>query len=409
MKNIFFLFLIILTAYNCQGPRCNDGIMNGDESEIDCGGICGPCYTCDDGIRNQGEFAIDCGGPCPNACPNVWEEKYSAGDRNAREAFSRMSFPEENIGYFIRRDGSVFKTTDGGNTITQLPALQEDYGIEKIYFINRNSGFLFADNYQSSSVTLPRFSFLKTENGGQSWDAISFGAHDHTAHHFVSEQIGYISVFLIWNTPDWSEIRKTTDGGKTWTTVSDFQNHTDNHPTYGVINNLFFHDENNGIAISGNKTFKTTDGGNSWNVLGWHGLDMKPQSLQMFDENNGLVLAGYESQNNDSSVFPHFTTDGGKSWILYDIPFREGTTPTLYYNGSGYHFKNLSEGYYFSSDNPFDFTLTYKTTDMGENWKNIGTFVPKDGEWRSIDDVDCTEAGDCYILIGGSLYSNKIF
>lgn len=49
---------------------CSDGIMNGDETGIDCGGsICPACPTCSDGIQNGDEGGVDCGGAnCP-ACP----------------------------------------------------------------------------------------------------------------------------------------------------------------------------------------------------------------------------------------------------------------------------------------------------------------------------------------------------
>ena len=45
-------------------PTCNDGIQNGDETGIDCGGSCEACATCDDGIQNGDETGIDCGGSC---------------------------------------------------------------------------------------------------------------------------------------------------------------------------------------------------------------------------------------------------------------------------------------------------------------------------------------------------------
>ncbi|MEM9848405.1 MAG: fibronectin type III domain-containing protein, partial [Bacteroidota bacterium] len=53
-------------------PTCNDGIQNGDETGIDCGGAnCPACPvepTCDDGIQNGDETGVDCGGAnCP-AC-----------------------------------------------------------------------------------------------------------------------------------------------------------------------------------------------------------------------------------------------------------------------------------------------------------------------------------------------------
>ncbi|MEL6969139.1 MAG: zinc metalloprotease, partial [Bacteroidota bacterium] len=54
---------------DATAPTCNDGIQNGDETGVDCGGSdCPACPTCDDGIQNGDETGIDCGGSdCP-AC-----------------------------------------------------------------------------------------------------------------------------------------------------------------------------------------------------------------------------------------------------------------------------------------------------------------------------------------------------
>jgi hypothetical protein len=99
----------------CQSPTCNDGVKNGHETGIDCGGDCPPCGvnvgcikgsdcvsgecgvgfkgavctgltpdggateagvagcicqapTCGDGVKNEDETDVDCGGSCP-ACP----------------------------------------------------------------------------------------------------------------------------------------------------------------------------------------------------------------------------------------------------------------------------------------------------------------------------------------------------
>jgi hypothetical protein len=45
-------------------PTCNDGIQNGSETGVDCGGSCAPCATCNDGIQNGSETGVDCGGSC---------------------------------------------------------------------------------------------------------------------------------------------------------------------------------------------------------------------------------------------------------------------------------------------------------------------------------------------------------
>lgn len=59
------------TWYSCEDEEvatCDDGIQNGDEEGIDCGGPCAPCPTCEDGIQNGQEEGVDCGGPDCEPC-----------------------------------------------------------------------------------------------------------------------------------------------------------------------------------------------------------------------------------------------------------------------------------------------------------------------------------------------------
>ncbi len=52
---------------SCTTFSCTDGIQNGDETGVDCGGSCDPCVvtpTCTDGIQNGDETGVDCGGSC---------------------------------------------------------------------------------------------------------------------------------------------------------------------------------------------------------------------------------------------------------------------------------------------------------------------------------------------------------
>ena len=70
-------------------PSCSDGVKNGSETDIDCGGVCGGCgdgkicaaaadchslvcagghcsaASCTDGVKNGNEADVDCGGSCP--------------------------------------------------------------------------------------------------------------------------------------------------------------------------------------------------------------------------------------------------------------------------------------------------------------------------------------------------------
>jgi hypothetical protein len=81
------------TGVDCGGscapcpttPTCTDGIRNGTETGVDCGGSCAPCPTtptCSDGIRNGTETGVDCGGSCA-PCPTT--PTCSDGIRNGTE------------------------------------------------------------------------------------------------------------------------------------------------------------------------------------------------------------------------------------------------------------------------------------------------------------------------------------
>lgn len=66
---------ILSNAFNvcsiAPNPTCDDGILNGDETGIDCGGSCVPCSsTCNNGQKDGDEIGVDCGGSCPNVCPD---------------------------------------------------------------------------------------------------------------------------------------------------------------------------------------------------------------------------------------------------------------------------------------------------------------------------------------------------
>ncbi len=70
-------FAITACSDDDDGPdpteaTCNDGVQNGSETGVDCGGPdCNACAvepTCTDGIQNGDEEGVDCGGSCPNPC-----------------------------------------------------------------------------------------------------------------------------------------------------------------------------------------------------------------------------------------------------------------------------------------------------------------------------------------------------
>lgn len=100
------------------------------------------------------------------------------------------------------------------------------------------------------------------------------------------------------------EVRKTTDGGVTWTKLS--TNITDN------LTNVYFLDELTGFAGSaGSKIFKTIDGGTNWDSIVVTGGTGTLYGIYFSDVNNGWLLA---STSSAAQILR--TTDGGTSWTV---------------------------------------------------------------------------------------------
>ncbi len=114
--------------------HCEDGIQNGDEAGLDCGGLdCLPCPTCNDGILNGLEIEVDCGGPdCPN-CP------YDPCPGIDFSNFDLLSFADQDFGFGT--------TIENGNGI-----LVEDNAWKAIEY-----------SYQITENTIVSFDFKSTE------------------------------------------------------------------------------------------------------------------------------------------------------------------------------------------------------------------------------------------------------
>ncbi len=69
-RSVFFAvgMILVVGLSSCgRTATCADGLHNGQEEGVDCGGTCGACEveaTCDDGARNGNETDLDCGGSC---------------------------------------------------------------------------------------------------------------------------------------------------------------------------------------------------------------------------------------------------------------------------------------------------------------------------------------------------------
>ena len=137
-------------------PSCDDGIQNGDETGVDCGGTsCPTCTSCNDGILNGDETSIDCGGSCapcdPVGCSpvNVTSDDFESnlgiwndGGSDCRRVSNDQAYANSGI-YCVRlRDNSNSSvlTTDNLN-LSSLEELTVDFSYYARSMDNSNEDF----------------------------------------------------------------------------------------------------------------------------------------------------------------------------------------------------------------------------------------------------------------------------
>lgn len=312
MRYIFFLSIFIISLQSCsEDPRCNDGVRNGNETFIDCGGNCDPCFTCDDGILNQGEHDIDCGGPCPNLCTNVnsWET-LDLPDVNHKQ----IHFSNQLEGLLLT-DNAIWRTNNQGDSWS---IINTNFNISYFYWmkiINENLAFILADkagevgyrlykvtnhfnDWQEFGINLPttdlgfrpifdlaaqsennilvsheyahgQIYLSRTTDGGNSWEVI-FDSADYIS--FNLDQITGLQYHLSNTIYAFHENIQiiSTDNGQSWSTRAlppEIQiNYSTNVPAYNSV--ILFYDKNNAVFNTrNNRIWFTNDSGLTWTVL----------------------------------------------------------------------------------------------------------------------------------------------
>ena len=138
-----------------------------------------------------------------------WEQKYSE-----EGGFSCIQFIDNQKGV-ASGSGGILKSNDGGEsweTVYDMLLNGFDFGeVRRFEMVNDSIGFAVGTGKESNSNIFRSF-FLKTTNGGASWQELNQLDNWFQEIDFINEDLGYVS--------DFEYTYKTLDGGISWDTLS---------------------------------------------------------------------------------------------------------------------------------------------------------------------------------------------
>lgn len=284
--------------------------------------------------------------------------------------------------------------------------------LNQMIFIDDTTGFLFGSNYTDSallndiSYTEQNTVIYKTTDAGKNWKATAFGKGVFESAAYISDTLYALKNVFYGNQIDQREsshIFKSTNRGESWKEVAIIPSD---------IMEIHFYSGSNGIAVSHyekNTTnriiLKTTDGGNIWDTIPQHKVNIKAGTsictqggkLWYLSSNkadgscNLLIQKDLQTGEEKVEVFRDFLSDvitldkKENVWLLG----KSGDSVTLYYRKSPDEYIPIKN---FSLEKPLfaeflhvyeksisvivsellSSTVIYKmfhSDDMGKSWK----------------------------------------
>ncbi len=250
---------------------------------------------------------------------------WTAQEAGAVEEFRSVHFINANQGWVVGTNATILHTTDGGTHWTrQTVGTADDFC--SVFFIDANNGWAtstkpvhywdFAEDFDDWQGSI-----WHTSDGGQTWaqQTVPYNTSLLNRIEFIDSRTGWAAGLkltgysTLTNNPEHlGAIYGTTDGGRTWTEIFA----TSSGFTFTALD---FVDASNGWAAgfphnsgyNGTCTFHTADGGKTWQGQSAGSFFALVRDLHFLDRNRGYAV-GTDYTGDGTAVWR--TLDGGATW-----------------------------------------------------------------------------------------------
>ena len=278
----------------------------------------------------------------------IWQNPLPQGN-----SLLGVSFIDANNGTAVGYEGTILRTTDGGNTWTSQSSGTTSY-LSAVSFADLNTG----------TVVGQYGTILRTTNGGTTWISQSTGSTQ------ILRGVSFIDEFNGTSVGESGTILRTTDGGTVWSLQSS--------GTSNTLQGVSFVDANIGTVVGESGTIlRTIDGGSTWTSQP-SGTTEWLNSVSFTDANNGTAvgLRGIIRR----------TTDGGNTWTSQTVVTLRAQSSNLY----GVSFTDIDNGTAVGSGVTGDLGgKIFRTTDGGTTW-----IQESSGTWNELYAVSFTDANN---------------
>ncbi len=250
---------------------------------------------------------------------------------------SDVYFVNDNVGWVVGYEGSIFKTSDAGQSwLDQSINLANLYFFD-VFFIDEDNGWIVG-HY---SVHLGGYwgIIYRTNDGGENWnEQLHQGGYDAITGVFFNDTLNGVAVVS-----GWPGILNTNDGGDEWTVYPS---------NYYSLRSVFFINDTLGWIGGWGSIYQTNDGGANWNIQSPFPI-IDIIDVYFIDENIGWAVG--ELLNNETGII-YKTLNGGNTW---------NETEMFEKSLNGVFFVNPNYGWVVG-----DYGNIRYTTDGGETWNN---------------------------------------